>query len=139
MGNFHTFWLELLDELDHLVDMIQVLPVHHEVHSERNRELANFLSKCNFVGMALGAREGDVLRLVISGGLKLVLIGMVIGLAAGFALTRWLSTLLFGVSPANPLVYLAVAAGMIAIALVACYLPARSAMKVDPMQALRAE
>jgi putative ABC transport system permease protein len=91
------------------------------------------------IRIALGARKGDVLRLVILGGLKLVLIGMALGLAVGFALTRWLATLLFGVSPANPLVYLAVAAGMIAISLVACYLPARSAAKVDPMQALRAE
>jgi ABC-type antimicrobial peptide transport system permease subunit len=91
------------------------------------------------IRMALGAREGDVLRLVITSGLKLVLIGMALGLAVGFALTRWLSTLLFGVSPANPLVYLAVAVGMILIALVACYLPARTAVKVDPMLALRAE
>jgi putative ABC transport system permease protein len=91
------------------------------------------------IRMALGAREADVLRLVISGGLKLVLAGMALGLAVGFALTRWLSTLLFGVNPTSPMVYLTVAAGMISVALVACYLPARSAVKVDPMLALRSE
>ena len=91
------------------------------------------------IRMALGAQRGDVLRLVMLSGLLLVLIGMGIGAVAGFGLTRWLSSLLYGVSPNSLATYLAVSAAMIAIAMLACYLPAKRATKVDPVKALRAE
>ncbi len=89
--------------------------------------------------MALGARRENVLRMVMGYGLKLVWIGMGIGLVAGLMVTRVLSSLLFGVSLANPLTYLAVCVGLTLVAVAACYLPARAAIKVDPVRALRAE
>ena len=128
---FDSFLMAIFGGLALILASVGIYGVLASTVEQRTQELG--------IRMALGAREGDVLRLVITGGLKLVLIGMSLGLVVGFALTRWLATLLFGVSPANPLVYLAVAVGMILIALLACYLPARSAVKVDPILALRSE
>ncbi|HEY4959780.1 MAG TPA: ABC transporter permease [Terriglobales bacterium] len=91
------------------------------------------------IRMALGAQRGDVLRLIMLSGLLLVLIGVGLGIVVGFGLTRWLSSMLYGVSPSSLATYLAVSAAMIAIAMLACYLPAKRATKVDPMKALRAE
>jgi putative ABC transport system permease protein len=89
--------------------------------------------------MALGAQSKDVLRMVVGEGLRLVLLGVVIGVGAGIALSRYLASLFFGVSPANPSTYLEVALLMITIALIACLLPAWRAVRVNPMQALRYE
>jgi putative ABC transport system permease protein len=89
--------------------------------------------------MALGAQSKDVLRLVVGEGVRLVLLGVVIGVGAGIALSRYLASLFFGVSPANPATYLEVALLMIAIALIACLLPALRAIRVNPMTALRYE
>jgi putative ABC transport system permease protein len=91
------------------------------------------------VRMALGARRGDVLKMVMGQGLRWVSLGLLIGLALGFLLTRMLASLLFGVGPASPLTYLAVSAVMLAVAAVACYLPAVRAVRIDPMRALRYE
>jgi predicted permease len=89
--------------------------------------------------MALGATVGKVLSLVLGQGLKLIVAGIVIGLAGSIALTRLLQSLLFGVSATDPLVLLAVALLMAFVGIVACYLPARRASKVDPMISLRYE
>jgi putative ABC transport system permease protein len=91
------------------------------------------------IRMALGAQPADVRSLVIGRGAKLALIGIAIGLAGALALTRMLSSLLFEVKPADPVTFAGVALLLIGVALLACYIPARRAMRVDPMVALRYE
>jgi predicted permease len=91
------------------------------------------------VRMALGARRSDVLKLVIGQGLRLTGIGLVIGLAAALAAARLLEPLLYGIGANDPATMTAVAVGLTVIALLACYLPARKAMRVDPSVALRYE
>ncbi len=89
------------------------------------------------IRMALGAQTRDVLRLIVSQGFKLVLLGLAIGLTGAFAVMRVISSLLFGVTTKDPLTFAAVAVLLAFVALVACYIPARRAARVDPMEALR--
>jgi putative ABC transport system permease protein len=91
------------------------------------------------IRMALGARALDVLKLIVRNGMSLAVIGAVIGLAGAFAITRLMASLLFGVSPTDVLTFALVTAGLLLVALFACYLPARRATKVDPIIALRYE
>lgn len=91
------------------------------------------------IRMALGAQSRDVLHLVIRQGMSLVLIGLCIGLVGAIALTRVIVTLLFGVGAKDPITFVAVAALLSIVSLVACYIPARRATRVDPLIALRCE
>jgi ABC-type antimicrobial peptide transport system permease subunit len=87
--------------------------------------------------VALGASSADVLRLVLGYGLKLVLVGMAIGIPIALASSRLLGSLLYGVSPTDPGVFGMASSAVLAIAAVACYVPARRAMRMDPFAALR--
>jgi predicted permease len=99
--------------------------------SKRTREFG--------IRMALGAQRRDVLRLVVREGARFSAIGIILGLGGAFAVTRWLSSELYGVSAVDPITYAGVAAVMAVVSMLACYLPARRAMRVDPLVALRYE
>jgi putative ABC transport system permease protein len=91
------------------------------------------------IRMALGAQQSDVLKLVLSQGVKISAIGVSLGVIAALVLSRTMSSLLYDVSPADPFTYLGVSLLFISVATLACYLPARRAVKVDPLEALRYE
>ena len=99
--------------------------------SQRTREFG--------IRMALGARRGEILKMVLSQGMKLTLIGVIAGLAIAFGVTRALSGLLFDVNTLDPFVFTSVSVALGAIGALACYVPARWATRVDPMDALRYE
>jgi ABC-type antimicrobial peptide transport system permease subunit len=91
------------------------------------------------IRMALGAQRSDVLRLVLGHGMRVALLGVAIGMAAALGLTRLMASQLYGVSAKDPLTFVGVAALLTLVALAACYIPARRAMRVDPIVALRYE
>jgi putative ABC transport system permease protein len=91
------------------------------------------------IRMAIGAGRGDVLRLIVGGGLRLALVGVGVGLAGALALSGVLRTMLFGVTSSDPASYAGTAVMLVAIASLACYVPARRATRLDPVLALRQE
>ena len=91
------------------------------------------------IRIALGARATDVLKMVVGSGMFLAAIGVVVGLIGAFAMTRLMASLLFGVAPTDLVTFGLVTAGLLLVALLACYLPARRATKVDPLVAMRYE
>jgi putative ABC transport system permease protein len=99
--------------------------------SKRTREMG--------IRVALGAQRSDILRLVMKEGARFALIGVSLGVVSSLALSRLLASELYGVSPADPLTFLVAASIMTLVTLLACYVPTRRAMRVDPMVALRYE
>jgi putative ABC transport system permease protein len=114
-----------------LLSSIGIYGVISYVVGQKTREIG--------LRMALGASRSAVLRMILTQGGKLAAAGVIIGLAASFVLTRSMEAMLFGVSASDPFTFIAVATLLTAVALAACYIPARRAMKVDPMVALRHE
>jgi putative ABC transport system permease protein len=91
------------------------------------------------IRVALGAQRMDILRMALGEGMRMVVLGLVAGLIGAAALTRFLRSLLFNVTATDPIVFAAIAALLAAVALLACYIPARRATRVDPLVALREE
>jgi putative ABC transport system permease protein len=128
---FESFVMSIFASLALVLASIGLFGVLASLVSQRTQEIG--------IRMALGAQTGDVIGMVLGEGFRMVLLGVVIGVAAGVGLSRYLASLFFGVSPANPTTYFEVALLMMGIAFVACLLPAWRAVRVNPMVALRYE
>ncbi len=128
---FNTLLLALFALLALLLAAVGIYGVISYAVAARTQEIG--------IRMALGAQASDVLKLVVGQGMKPVAIGLGLGLIAALGLTRWLKTLLFGVEATDPLTYAVISALLALVALLACYLPARRATRVDPLIALRCE
>jgi len=128
---FQSFVMSVFAGLALVLASIGLFGVLASLVSQRTQEIG--------IRMALGAQTRDVLSLVLGEGFRMVALGVIVGVAAGIGLTRYLASLFFGVSPASPGTYLQVALLMMGIALIACLLPAWRAIRVNPMVALRYE
>ncbi|HWM90807.1 MAG TPA: ABC transporter permease [Thermoanaerobaculia bacterium] len=126
---FNTFMLTLFASLGMVLAVVGIYAVLSYSVSQRSHEIG--------IRMALGAQTGDVIRLILKRGMGLAGLGLVLGLTGAFLFTRMLEGLLYGVAPTDPLVFGGIAAGLILVALVASYLPARRAARFDPLVTLR--
>ena len=128
---FSAVLIGVLAALALVLSAVGIYGVMSYTVSQRTQEIG--------VRMALGAQPGNMLALILGRGAWLALIGIAIGVAGALGLTRFLSSLLFGVGASDPVTFGGVALLLLGVALAACYIPARRAMKVDPMVALRYE
>ncbi len=126
---FRTFLLGSFSAMALVLAAVGIFGVMSYSTLQRRQEIG--------IRMALGAQRRDVLRLILGQGAKLALLGLGIGVVFAFLLTRWMASLLYSVSPTDPLTFGAVAIVLFGVAVTACYIPARRAMRVDPMAALK--
>jgi putative ABC transport system permease protein len=126
---FNSYLLGVFAALAMLLTAVGWYGVISYLVAQRRHELG--------IRMALGGQPRDMLRLIVGQGLRLAAFGIGIGLIAAFALTHFLASMLFGVSAADPVSYIAVVGLLLTVVVVACYVPARRAMRADPIAALR--
>jgi putative ABC transport system permease protein len=128
---FNTLLLGAFGAIALLLTAAGIFGVLSYLVTQRRREIG--------LRMALGAQQTDVLRVIVGHGLRLMLVGVGIGVAGALIVTRWMSSVLFGVKPTDPFTFAVVALVLGTVAFLAAYIPARRAMRVDPMVALRYE